>query len=296
MFKIDVPATSANLGAGFDTLGIALDLKNTVYMDLADEIIIESNEPGVPKDESNLIYKTAKYLFEKAGEELKGLHIKQEDNIPMTRGLGSSSACIVAGLFGANALLGDRFSIGELAFMAAQLEHHPDNIAPAIYGGIVASVLTEDKLITSKKNLKDDLSFVVIIPNRELETSLARSVIPEKIPHRDAVFNLGRCTLMFDSLAEGNYSQLKYLAEDKLHQTYRMDLIMGARDIIRRSYEFGAYCGFISGAGSSLMTIAPLDNEEYFNKMRDFLRDNGYGAYRILALKPNNLGVVVTKL
>lgn len=298
MFKIEAPATSANLGAGFDSLGLAVDMKNTVLMDFADGIKIESFDENakIPRDEKNLIYKTAKYLFDLKGEKLPGLYIKQKDEIPMARGLGSSSACIVAGLFGANALMGEPFSKDELALIAAKLEGHPDNVAPAIYGGVVASVITDEKLFKIKHDLKDDLLFNVVIPDFELETSLAREAIPKIVSHKDAVFNLSRCALMAMSLADGKYENLKVASEDMLHQPYRLSLIKGAEEIFQKAYDLGAYCAYISGAGSSLMAIGKADGGKLAEGLKEFLKSSPYSSYRVVSLKADNFGVRVKKL
>lgn len=136
MIKIRIPATSANIGSGFDSLGLALNLYNYIYMEQIDGIEIKSKDHTViPTGENNLVYKTAKHLFEICGKPFTGLHIEQENNIPMTRGLGSSSACIVGGLFGANELMGNPLSQDELVNFAAVMEGHPDNSTPAILGG-----------------------------------------------------------------------------------------------------------------------------------------------------------------
>ncbi|MEG1448159.1 MAG: homoserine kinase, partial [Oscillospiraceae bacterium] len=246
MYKIKVPATSANLGSGFDSLGLALNMYNYVEMDFCDTLKIESaDEIKIPTDESNLIYKTVKYLFDVEGKKLDGLYIRQTNNIPMARGLGSSSACIVAGLVGANALLGNVFSKDEIVDFAAKLEGHPDNSTPAILGGVVTAVIDDEKVYHIKHDLKDDLQFTAIIPDFELETKVARSVIPMEIPHKDAVFNLSRCALMAMSLSEGPYENIKIACKDKLHQPYRLNLIKNADDIFKSAYENGAYGAFI---------------------------------------------------
>ena len=136
MIRIDIPATSANLGSGFDSLGIALTMCNRVWMEEADELKITTTDKiKVPTDETNLIYWAARHLYQICGKTLPGLHIIQENNIPMARGLGSSSACIVAGILGANRMLGSPMSQSDLINLAAQIEGHPDNTSPAISGG-----------------------------------------------------------------------------------------------------------------------------------------------------------------
>ena len=142
MIRIDIPATSANLGSGFDSLGIALTMCNRVWMEEADELKITTTDKiKVPTDETNLIYWAARHLYQICGKTLPGLHIIQENNIPMARGLGSSSACIVAGILGANRMLGSPMSQSDLINLAAQIEGHPDNTSPAISGGLVASAM-----------------------------------------------------------------------------------------------------------------------------------------------------------
>lgn len=148
MIKIQIPATSANLGAGFDALGLALTYYNYVEMEESDRIEISSSDDiNIPTDENNLIYISAKDLFNICGKNLKGLKIRQTNNIPMARGLGSSSACIVAGIVGANMLLGNPLSTDDLVDLAAQIEGHPDNTAPALLGGIVTAVFDGKKFI-----------------------------------------------------------------------------------------------------------------------------------------------------
>ena len=151
MIKLQVPATSANLGAGFDALGLALQFYNTVEMEESDRIEISApDNPNVPTDERNLIYISAKDLFEVCGKKLNGLKLVQHDRIPMTRGLGSSSACIVAGLVGANTLLGNPLNTDDLVNLSAQIEGHPDNTAPALLGGIVTAVFDGRRVLNQQ--------------------------------------------------------------------------------------------------------------------------------------------------
>ena len=182
MIKITVPASSANLGAGFDALGIALTLYNRVWMEEADGepdrpvCLIESlDDAPVPTDQSNMIYRTAKGLYDRVGRPFRGLHIRHENNIPMTRGLGSSSACLVAGLLGANTLLGSPLSPDDLASLASAMEGHPDNTAPALLGGLVTAVMDGGGLHTVSVPVSERIRFAVFIPDFELSTEVARA-------------------------------------------------------------------------------------------------------------------------
>ena len=197
MIRIDIPATSANLGSGFDSLGIALTMCNRVWMEEADELKITTTDKiKVPTDETNLIYWAARHLYQICGKTLPGLHIIQENNIPMARGLGSSSACIVAGILGANRMLGSPMSQSDLINLAAQIEGHPDNTSPAISGGLVASAMEGKRVYSVSVPVSGKISFAVMIPPFELKTEKARGVLPTEYSREDTVFNLSRSALM----------------------------------------------------------------------------------------------------
>ena len=187
MIRIQVPATSANLGSGFDSLGIALNLFNQVWMEEADTIDIScKDDVQVPIDEHNLIYWAASQLYEECGRKLPGMKIVQLNNIPMARGLGSSSACIVAGILGANRLLGTPLDQKDLVSLATRIEGHPDNVAPAIEGGLVASAIEGEKVYSVSVPVSEKIRFVVFIPPFELKTEKARSVLPDTYSRADA--------------------------------------------------------------------------------------------------------------
>ena len=256
MIKITVPASSANLGAGFDALGLALTLYNTVRMEEADGCHIESLDGSpIPTDERNMIYQAVKGLYERCGHPFKGLHIQQENNIPMTRGLGSSSACLVAGLLGANTLLGSPLSRTDLLDLAANLEGHPDNVAPAMCGGLVTSVMEGGKVHSVSVPVANHIRFAVFIPDFELKTSVARAALPETVSREDSVYNLSRAALMTASLFSGSLENLRFGVQDRLHQPYRFPMIAGAEQIFYTGYELGAYGVCISGAGPSILAI-----------------------------------------
>ena len=183
MIKIQIPATSANLGAGFDALGLALNYYNYAEMEEYDGIVIESLDgTDIPTDASNLVYDAAHTLYDICGRKLTGLRIRQTNNIPMARGLGSSSACIIAGLMGANKLMGEPMGADDLVDLSAQIEGHPDNTAPALLGGIVTAVFDGKRVQWVKQEVYTTLKFVVTVPDFELKTERRGSVCRKKFP------------------------------------------------------------------------------------------------------------------
>ncbi len=291
MIKIQIPATSANLGAGFDALGLALSYYNYVSMEEADGVFIKSADGlEIPTDENNLIYSTAKKMFEVCGRKFSGLSIEQTNNIPMARGLGSSSACIIAGLYGANELMGKPLSFDEMVNLAAQIEGHPDNTAPALLGGIVTAVFDGRVVHWVKNEVHGTLKFCVVIPDFEMKTEEARKCLPQNITHKDAVYNLSRAALFSSSLLTGKYENLRTSVHDKLHQPYRMALIPHAREIFDAAYGLDAYACYLSGAGPSLMAITDGDNHHFVGKMQFILENMGLGGWKVLELTIDNEG------
>lgn len=294
MIKIQVPATGANLGAGFDALGLALSFYNYVDMEECDGIDIESLDGiDIPCDETNMIYDTAKTVFEICGRDFHGLRIKQVNNIPLARGLGSSSTCIIAGLAGANRLMGEPLSLDEMVDLSAQIEGHPDNTAPALLGGIVTAVFDGRKVHWVKQEVFTTLKFTVIIPDFELKTEKARECLPKEVPHKAAVFNLSRAALFSASLLTGKYENLRTAVEDKLHQPYRMELIPHAREVFDTAYSLGAYAAFISGAGPSIMTVVDAENHYFAGKMRFALDKAGLSSWEVKELHIDNAGTQI---
>lgn len=297
MIKIRIPASSANIGPGFDSIGLAVNLYNYVTMEEHDGILIESlDEVTIPTDETNLVYSTAKHLYEVCGVTFRGLKIGQINNIPFTRGLGSSSACIIAGLKGANKLMGSPVSDDELINLAATIEGHPDNTTPALMGGLVTAVLAGSRVYYVKQEIRNNLQFVALIPDFELPTSKARAVLPDEIPRKDGVFNLSRAALMSVSLYSGNYQNLRIAADDRLHQPYRMGLIKGGAEAMEACYNRGAYAAFISGAGSTIMAIVDAEVTNFAENITRSLADLGLAAWRVHTMEIDNVGTVIERV
>ena len=275
MVTVKIPATSANLGSGFDCMGLALKIYNTITVEeTVDGLkinIMDDTKHFLPADERNLVYKSMQKVFQMVQYQPKGIRINLHNGIPVTRGLGSSSACVAGGLFAANALSGNHLSLDELLLMAAQIEGHPDNSTPAILGGIVTAVLTEDHLHYVKVELDQQLKFAVFIPNFILSTKTARNILPDMIPRNDAVYNVGRAALLAASIISGKYENLSIATEDRLHQQYRKDMIPGMTEIFDFCKVNGARGIYLSGAGPTLIAILDDKYEEFENKAGNYI-------------------------
>ena len=288
-----VPATSANCGPGFDTLGLACTLYNEVTYEITEERGFKLEVEGEGADYlkpfgRNLAFLSFFRVWNAVHENKRiGLKIKMSNRIPMSRGLGSSSSAIVAGLYAANCLCDNHFTKDELLNMATEIEGHPDNVAPALYGGFTISFMQGKDAHTLRVLPAKPLKFIAVVPDRKLATSLARAALPKEVPHVDAVFNSSHACLLVGSLLSGSYEFIGEALEDKLHQPYRAHLIPGLYEVIAAAKEAGAYNGIISGAGSTIMAYAPVDAdaEKIAQAMLSTLEAQGEtGTYHILDL------------
>lgn len=296
MVTVTVPATSANVGSGFDSCGLAVSLYNTVSFALHDSIEISTVDGSfVPQGPGNLVYRTANELFTRCGKQLPGLKLVQTNNVPMARGLGSSSACIAAGLLGANALLGNPLSGDEILTLATELEGHPDNVAPALLGGFVVSAYDEKKVYSLKKTISDQIVFAAFIPNFKLLTEKARAVLPKEILHKDAVYNLSRAALLATAFCEERYDFLPVATKDSLHQQYRLPLIEGGQEIFDLAKQLGALATFISGAGPTILSIVPATDPAFFQRAEQALEQSELlRAFTLHRFTADNDGARVT--
>lgn len=259
---VKVPATTANLGPGFDALGLALTLWNeTTFETTASttgEITVTVTGEGLGKlatNAKNPIVTAALQIYELAGKTCEGLHIHCKNGIPLSSGLGSSSAALLSGLLGANALLDEPFSLDEILKLAVESEGHPDNVAPAMLGGLVASTVVEHKVITRRLDIRP-LDATVVMPDFHFPTKTARAALPAQIPMKDAVYNISRAILVTKAFECGDLELLGQVMDDSLHQPYRLPLIPGAQEGIRAAKEAGAAAVALSGAGPSLVAFS----------------------------------------
>jgi len=261
-----VPATSANLGPGFDTLGLALARYDELEVSIPDAPGLEIEVHGVgegevPLDESHLVVRAIAHTFARAGVPLPGLKLVAHNVIPHGRGLGSSGAAIVAGVVAAKGLLEGivDFSADELLELATELEGHPDNVAPALFGGLTIAWVTPEGPRHKKLIVHRGVSPLVLVPEHEMSTALARSLQPESVPHEDAVFNVSRSALLIAALIQS--PELLFQAtEDKLHQHYRAAAMPETDRLIRVLREAG-HPAVVSGAGPSILVLASDPSE-----------------------------------
>lgn len=259
--KVRVPATSANLGPGFDAMGLALQVYNEMTLSIASE----EEKPGVeimgegaeslPRDRSHLSLRAADALFEAAGLKPPLWALHQFNRIPPGAGLGSSAAAIVGGMVAANTFLPQPFTRKQILELAESMEGHPDNAAPALYGGMVISCREHGRLCTFQTALPPGLRLLLAIPDFKLSTSEARSVLPEQVSRSDAVFNVGRAAALTAALLTGKEELLAWGTEDRLHQPYRCPLIPGAEAVLAAARRAGAGGAAISGAGPSIIAF-----------------------------------------
>lgn len=291
--SIRVPATSANCGSGFDTLGLACTLYNEVTYEITSsrgfqlEVTGEGAEYLKPCGRNLAFASFLRVWNEVTARERIGLKVTMHNRIPMSRGLGSSSSAIVAGIFAGNILSGNRFNDDELLGFATEIEGHPDNVAPALLGGFTISYMDGRKAHSLRVEPAKPLKFIAVVPERRLPTVLARQAIPKTVSHHDAVFNTSRASLLVGALLSGEYQYLASGLEDKLHQPYRAHLIPGLDDVFEAARNAGAYNAIISGAGSTVMAYADVkaDHEKIARAMQDaFLKNNEPCAYHILDL------------
>lgn len=270
---VRVPATSANLGPGFDAIGMALDMWSEYTIERSDrfEIVCEGEGASdMPLDETNLVCFALRAAFKTAGKEVPPLKYRLVNRIPYARGLGSSSAAIVGGLVAGLVLAGHQlpaWGSEELLNMAAEIEGHPDNVAPAIYGGIQLGIHTGERWMTERVNIPPGIQCVCFIPEQIGKTSTARGVLSDTITRKEAVFNISRVAWLINALASNNIDQLRYGVEDALHQPQRASAVYPhLMPIINAAVEAGASAAFLSGAGPTVLALTSGASGDIFTQ------------------------------
>lgn len=287
--KFRIPASSANLGPGFDCFGIAWQCYNEIEFIPREEGLVVSGCEEKYCNEDNLAYKAYRAVMVWAGQRESGLEIRfGRTDIPVSRGMGSSAALIVGGVVAANAINGLELSGSELLAIATSVEGHPDNIAPALFGGFTVSAMDGIAAITTHFPISEKLFFTLLIPDFELSTELARSVLPVNVSRQDAIFNISRSALLIKALERGDRQLMRIALEDKLHQPYRTKLINGYDSAEAAAKKLDAMGICISGAGSTLLCIA--DRPEFSAEMEKELKESLPG-WKVLGVKPDLQGV-----
>jgi len=257
VISVRVPATSANLGPGYDAVGLALSLGMRIGLDRARQPEIEVSGTGedlVPRGPEHPAYRAARFVAEVVGEPDVHFRLVQENDIPPTRGLGGSAAALVGGAVAANELFGGQIAAPDLLNIVCELDGHPDNAAPALLGGLVIGTLTPTGVSAVRLEPKD-LAVAVAVPDFAVSTTAARRALPELVPHRDAVFNVGRSGLLLGALATGEYGLLRVAMQDKLHQPYRAHLVPGLEEVIDAALAQGAHGACLSGSGPTVLAF-----------------------------------------
>lgn len=262
---VEVPATSANLGAGFDCLGLALDLVNTIELEVHSrrpgevDLAVEGEGAGeLVGDRGNRFVRGLETaLFRAFGEapNRTGWRLAMKNNVPLERGLGSSAAAVVAGLVAGNVLAGEPLTATDLLGVAADIEGHPDNVAAALLGGFVVSAAIEGDVEAIRFDVPRDLRTVLFIPDQRFQTDEMRAVLPARVPLADAVSNLGRVALGVAGLATGRHELLRALTVDRLHERYRARAYPQLPILVAAAREAGAIGACLSGAGSSVIAF-----------------------------------------
>jgi homoserine kinase len=257
---VKVPATTANLGPGFDTLGMALSLYDELEVTAVpgDAVRVDVHGVGagvVPTDETNLVVRSIAHVFDVVGQPMPGLELTARNSIPHGRGMGSSGAAIVAGVMAAKGLLEGVVDLDAEALLglANDMEGHPDNVAPALFGGLTIAWVTDNGPQYKKLSVHRGVSPVVLVPEATMSTALARSLQPESVPHEDAIFNVSRSALLIAALIQSP-ELLLAATEDKLHQSYRASAMPETFELVTKLRERGLAAA-VSGAGPSVLVL-----------------------------------------
>ena len=262
--RVSVPASSANLGPGFDALGLALGLYNEIEVHESDRVTLTIEGEGADQlapNERNVVARAVRAAYEAAGRPFRGCAIACVNRIPLARGLGSSAAAWVGGLVAGNALLGSPLDQSALLVLAARAEGHPDNVAAALLGGLTVAYGGPEGARALSLPVPPGLRFIVLVPEVSMPTAEARAILPQFVPRADAVFNVQRVALLLASLQAGRVDLLPAALEDRLHEPYRLRLFPWMTEVTTAARAAGALGCVLSGAGPSLLAVAPGDAE-----------------------------------
>jgi homoserine kinase len=300
MVYVKTPATTANIGAGFDCMGLALGLYNELWVEeRGGGLVVEGAAECLPSGEDSLVYKTIKRFYEEQARKPvpKGLYIRQRDEIPPTKGLGSSAACIAGGLLAANALSGVNLPKREIINIAAKMEGHPDNSTPAITGGLCVcgfdGVKVEYIKLDSHKLYEGGIKAAVFMPGYVFPTKLARGILPKTYSREDAVFNVSRAALTVAAICSGAYDMLSYAVDDRIHQPYRAPRAPGVGELFAKARECRAAACFLSGAGPAVVVLYSGDSD--IDGLRRFAGGLPGGAWGAVTPPFDNDGAVVKR-
>ena|SRR5690554_1733598 len=301
MYHICVLATTANLGPGFDSFGLALKIHNHFYVtEINKDLKFSAVERDTGKKvklglENNLVFSVMKRVFSRFNRTLEGIELREEIEIPLARGLGSSATAVIAGLLAANYILGNPLTEDEMIKMAVNIEGHPDNVVPAFKGGFVINIPADEGPGYKKLEITADLKVVVVIPDFELKTAESRNILPETLSYQDSIYNHSRTALLVASLYQRDYQDLAVAMQDRLHQDYRAKLIPGFYKVLEAAYKSGAYGVALSGAGPSIIAISGSKTDEIGRAMVNTFSEYGVKS-KYLVSTTENRGAFIEKI
>lgn len=295
-----IPASTTNLGPGFDVLGLALQLYSHLTLEVSDvgtEVVVRGVDADkIPSTPAHVAFRAVELVFHRSGTNPpKGFKLEIENGIPAIRGLGGSGTAILGGLLTANVLCGTPFSEAELLNFATELEGHPDNVAASLYGGLVVSAQEDDQVHTVRLDCPSELSIVLAIPDFPLSTEQARGVLPTSVSFPDAVYNTSRSTLLIASIATGQFEMLRVAMKDRLHQPYRSTLIPGFDAVAEAAAAAGALSVALSGAGPTVAAYCLENSERVAQAMQAAFKAHKVAA-ALKILKPDATGAHVSTI
>ena len=284
---VRVPATSANMGPGYDCLGMALDIWNTIEVrtspGVESRIAIEGEGAGdLPGDTGNLVYRSMEALWLRVGIGAPAVQVRCNNQIPLKRGLGSSSAAIVGGLVAANHVAGSPLTQDDLLELATEIEGHPDNVTPALLGGMQLVANHLGTLVTCPISVPKGLTAVVLVPDVAIATEDARAVLPQEVSRADAVYNMARTAALVNAMSSSRLQDLAWATDDKLHQPYRLKLFPAMESIFVGAMQGGALGVFLSGSGSTILALTEGNEQDVAGGMRSAATQAGISAYTML--------------
>lgn len=298
MVRVKIPATTANLGCGYDTFGMALGYYNYVSVERASTFSVEIIGEGqkfLQSSSSNLVVRSAAAAFELAGQTMPNLAFVCENNIPLSRGMGSSSSAIIGGIYAANEIMRRVLSPEQMLNLAISIEGHPDNVAPALYGGFTVCASEAGVQYTKRIDVPNSLQAVLAIPNFPVSTKKARAIMPKQVALEDAVYNMSHAAYLALALVQGDISGFGAMLTDRLHQPYRFSLIKGAEAVVEAAIAAGAIGCVISGSGPSMISFTENDDILKNNiaaAMSEAFADNGVET-KIIVVGMDNTGTIV---
>jgi homoserine kinase len=290
--RVTVPATSANLGPGFDTLGLAINLKNRVSIKPAkfNSVSLKGEGANNPKlKNNNMFISTFNDFYENIAEKKQNFRFEFHNEIPLSRGLGSSSAVIISAIASAYAIADMKIDKQNLLNLALSYESHPDNITPAVMGGFTVATVKDHEVNFIKKELPKSLKAIVVIPNRPISTTASRKVLPFKYSKEDSVFNISHSSLLTAAFFSEDWKMLKEASQDRIHQYYRMKQMPELFAVQKTALKNGALMSTLSGSGSTFFSIA---YENDVKKLVKVLKDK-FPHFKVFSTDFNNIGVEV---